>query len=163
MPPRSPAPVAGSALPEADRPSDPLAPLAVALFLLSGVAGLGYQVAWTRMLAVGLGHEMPSLVAVVAAFLAGLALGGLLLDGPVSRSRRPGRWFAGCELVVAAWAVAVAFAAPGLNDLAHRLLGADPAPVHQWAVAFGLPFVALLPATVAMGATLPAMGRLSKY
>lgn len=134
--------------------------VAIALFLLSGVAGLGYQVAWTRMLAVGLGHEMPSLVAVVAGFLGGLALGSMLLDGPISRSRRPGRWFAACEIVVAAWAVTVAFAAPAANALAHDLLGATPSPAWQWTVAFGLPFVLLLPATVAMGGTLPAMERL---
>ena len=61
------------------------------LFFLSGAAGLGYEIVWTRMFAVGLGHEMPSVLAVVAAFFGGLALGAWLLDGRVARSGRPGR------------------------------------------------------------------------
>ncbi len=131
------------------------------LFGLSGVAGLGYQVAWTRMFSVGLGHELPGLLAVVTAFFVGLAIGAVALDRPVSRSRTPGRWFAGLELVVAAWAIVIAYAAPWLNALAAELMGPAPTPDRQWIVAFAVPAVALLPATVAMGGTLPAVERLA--
>ena len=54
------------------------------------------------MFAIGLGHEMPSLLAVVAAFFGGLALGAWALDGVVSRSRVPGRWYAALEVLIAA-------------------------------------------------------------
>ena len=40
-----------------------------------------------------------------------------------------------------------------------NLTGAQPGPVWQWAVAFVGTFFVLLPATAAMGATLPAMER----
>ena len=40
-----------------------------ALLFLSGLAGLGYEVLWTRMLATGMGHEMPALLAVSCAYL----------------------------------------------------------------------------------------------
>ena len=50
-----------------------------AIFLSSGIAGLGYQIVWTKMFAVGLGHELPSVLAVVAAFFGGLSLGAWLL------------------------------------------------------------------------------------
>ncbi len=134
---------------------------ALVLFGLSGIAGLGYQVSWTRMFSVGLGHEMPGLLAVVTAFFAGLALGGLLCDRRVSRSAVPGRWYAVLELIIGGWAILLAFAAPWLNEQAALLIGPEPSPMRQWLVAFLLPLVALLPATAAMGGTLPAIDRLA--
>ena len=75
------------------------------LFFLSGAAGLGYQIVWTGQFAVGLGHEMPSLLAVVTAFFGGLAIGAWGLDGRISRSAVPGRWYAGLEIVIGLWAL----------------------------------------------------------
>src|SRR5207237_8876408 len=62
------------------------------LFFLSGAAGLGYQMVWSKMFAAGLGHEMPAVLAVVCAFMGGMAIGAWTLDGVVARSRRPGYW-----------------------------------------------------------------------
>lgn len=131
-----------------------------AVFLLSGVAGLGYQIVWTRMFAVGLGHEVPGMLAVVAAFFGGLALGSFGLDRIVSRSRLPGRWYAGLEVLIGGWGLATIWLIPWANDLAARLMGQSPGPAHHWSVAFLVPALVLLPATTAMGATLPAMDRL---
>lgn len=39
-----------------------------AIFLLSGIAGLGYQIIWIRMFTTGLGHEIPSVLANVLLF-----------------------------------------------------------------------------------------------
>lgn len=128
--------------------------------LLSGAAGLGYQMAWARMFAIGLGHEMPSVLAVVAAFFGGLALGAWALDGRVSRSRHPGRWYAGLEAVIGLWGFVSIALIGRFNTLALDLTGVEPSPLRQWAVAFALPFICLLPATTAMGATLPALERL---
>ena len=41
-----------------------------------------------------------------------------------------------------------------------RIAGAEPSALRHWLVAFSGPFLALLPATAAMGATLPAMERM---
>ena len=133
--------------------------LLYAVFFLSGVAGLGYQLVWTRMFTVGLGHEMPSLLAVVAAFFAGLSLGAWLLDGLVSRSSRPGYWYVGLEVLIGIWGfVSILLIGPA-NTLAARLIGVEPSAFWHWFIAFSLPLVVLLPATTAMGATLPAMER----
>jgi len=129
------------------------------IFLLSGIAGLGYQMAFVRMFAVGLGHEMPAVLAVVGAFFGGLALGAWALDGPIARSRKPGHWYAGLELVIGLWGMACVWLVSPANGLALRLMGEQPGPVWQWLVSLGLPLVVLLPATAAMGATLPAMER----
>ncbi|MHC4128512.1 MAG: spermidine synthase family protein, partial [Planctomycetota bacterium] len=140
------------------------------IFFLSGIAGLGYEIVWTRMFAIGLGHEMPSVLAVVAAFFGGLALGAWGLDRAVSRSRAPGRWYAALEALIAVWALVTMALIPALNRLSVGLVGLEPSPVRHWLVAlspvrhwlvaFAVPFLALLPATAAMGATFPAMERL---
>jgi len=129
------------------------------IFLLSGIAGLGYQMAFVRMFAVGLGHEMPAVLAVVGAFFGGLALGAWTLDKPIARSSRPGHWYLGLEVVIGLWGIACVWLVAPANELALRLMGEQPGPGWQWAVSLGAPLLVLLPATMAMGATLPAMER----
>ena len=62
------------------------------LFLLaytsSGLAGLVYQVSWTRLLTLYIGHTTAAASAVVAAFLGGLAVGAGVGGGIASRRSR---------------------------------------------------------------------------
>lgn len=129
------------------------------LLFASGIAGLGYQVVWTRWFGFGLGHEMAGVMGVVGAFFGGLAAGAWLLDGPIARSRRPGVWYVALEVLIGAWALVGLVLLPGVDELAARWLGPEPAPLWHGFVATAIPAVLLLPATVAMGATLPAMER----
>jgi len=55
------------------------------LFFFSGAAGLGYQLIWSKLFAAGLGHEVPAVLAVICAFMAGMALGSWLLDRPFTK------------------------------------------------------------------------------
>src|SRR6185503_14999308 len=121
--------------------------------------GLGLQMVWTKMFSAGLGHEAPAMLALVTAFLGGMALGAWALDGRIHRSPDPRRWYAKLQLCIGAWAALVTLLVPQLNRLAIALMGADASPLRQALVAFAIPFLALLPATAAMGATLPAMER----
>ncbi len=50
---------------------------------------------------------------------------------------------------------------PDYNRWIARAIGAEPSPWWHWSIAFFSSLVLLLPATAAMGATLPAMERLS--
>ncbi len=129
-------------------------------FFLSGVAGLGYEIVWTRMFAVGLGHELWSMHAVLAALFAGFALGAWGLDRVISRSIRPGAWYAGLELFIAAWAVVLQWLIPWGAECVMVWSGPAVSQLQRVIIAFGVPAAVLLPATVAMGATLPAMERL---
>src|SRR5688500_18792027 len=83
------------------------------------------------MLANFLGHEMPAVLAVVSGFMGGMALGAWGLGGFIRCSEFPGRWYAGLEIFIGAWAIAVPVKTPWL----------------------------LVPAVVAMGASFPAMVR----
>lgn len=127
----------------------------------SGFAGLGYQIAWTQQCASWLGHEAAAVLAVVAAFFGGLALGASTLGPRIERSTRPARWYAGCELVIALWSLVLIFAMAPFGAWVVRLTDAQAAPAWHWTVAFCGTFVLLLPATAAMGATLPAMARIT--
>jgi spermidine synthase len=135
----------------------------VALYVITvfcGLAGLGYEIVWTRMLSVALGHEILSVLAVLAAFFSGLALGAIIFDRLIGTSLVPGRWYALLEFVVGGWALALCDIIPWANEHVPALLGVDPGPLRQWATAFLVPVLLLLPATVAMGGTLPALERL---
>ena len=126
----------------------------------SGFAGLGYQVVWTQQHALWLGHEAAAVLAVVSAFFGGLAVGAGLLAARILRSPHPARWYAGCELLIALWSGVLALGLAPLSGSLQALIGASPRPAWQWTVAFAVTFVALLPATAAIGATLPALDRL---
>lgn len=136
--------------------------LALLLMAASGFAGLGYQIVWTQQFGLLLGHESAAVLAVVAAFFGGLSLGALALGRRIEASPQPLRWYAGCEAVIGLWAAVLWSALPWAGDTALRLMGPDASPAWHWTVAFIASGLLLLPATAAMGATLPAMARLSR-
>ncbi len=127
--------------------------------MVSGFAGLGYQIVWTQQCALWLGHESAAVLAVVTAFFGGLAVGALTLGQRIENSTRPARWYAGCELLIAAWSLVLALAMSPVSGWLINMTGARPTPAWQWTVALVGTFILLLPATAAMGATLPAMER----
>ena len=55
----------------------------------SGFAGLGYQIVWTQQCALWLGHESAAVLAVVAAFFGGLAVGALALGARIAAQPAP--------------------------------------------------------------------------
>src|SRR5262245_38554780 len=124
---------------------------------LSGFAGLGYEIIWTRMLANALGHELVAVLGVISALFAGLALGSLVPGQRIAASASPALGYAGLEIAIGAWALVLILLFPLVGDLVPTLIPIDASPMWQWLVAFALPFLLLLPATLAMGATLPAL------
>jgi spermidine synthase len=134
--------------------------LAFLLMFASGACGLVWQMVWTAQLGLVLGHEIVAVLSVVAAFFGGISAGSLLLAQRLERSLHPGRWYAGLEALIAIWALLVSVASPLVFPHLSQWIGAEPSAVWHWALAFFIPLIALLPATVAMGATLPAMERL---
>jgi len=136
---------------------------AYGLMAASGFAGLGYQIVWTQQCALWLGHESAAVLAVIAAFFGGLAVGALVLGPRIDRSSHPGRWYGLCEATMAIWSVSLALLLAPASDVLLGLTGVQPAPAWQWTVAFFGTFCALLPATAAMGATLPAMERVTAH
>ena len=128
----------------------------VPIFFLSGVAGLAYQVVWAQGLAAAIGHEFPATLAVVTAFMLGMAAGNALLGR--MRVIGPG-WYGWMEIVIGIWGILTILIIPRLQELLVAILGVSPPAFFHWLVVFVAVFTVLLPATAAMGATLPAAER----
>ncbi len=100
---------------------------------------------------------MPALLAVVAAFMAGMAIGAWWISKRIPR--RPAKWYGWLEIAIGLWACATTALIPIANGTALKSIGVQPSVTWHWFVAFVVPFFVLLPATAAMGATLPVVER----
>lgn len=130
------------------------------LIAASGLAGLGYEIVWTRQLALALGTEMMAMLGAIAGFFAGLALGAFVLDGRIRRTANPHYIYAVLEMVIGVWGLCAIWLLPASARTLAPLLGTAPSPFLLWSASFLLPTLVLLPATVAMGGTLTALERM---
>ncbi len=127
--------------------------------LASGTAALVYELLWIRRLGDVLGSTATAVQLVLAIFFGGLGLGAWIGGRLADRWRGPLALYVGLELWVALWGLLFW---PSV-ELAESL-GASRAP-EEWASGRSLFFKAcaaalvLAPATLAMGASLPALLR----
>jgi spermidine synthase len=141
-----------STLPSPDAPSNRWLPLVLLLFVGSGCAALIYEIVWLQLLQLVIG----SLGVLLGAFMGGMCLGSLLFPRFVSSRQHPLRVYAVLELAIAAIGLLLIFGLPLLDDLYAFF------PVHGWASMMLRGMIAaacLLPPTLLMGATLPAIAR----
>ncbi|MBW2734853.1 MAG: hypothetical protein JRH20_20910 [Deltaproteobacteria bacterium] len=125
-------------------------PLFIA-FLLSGIAGISYELVWVRYVGRVVGHSTPAIAATVAFFLAGIALGAALFGKAFDRTRRPLLAYALLEATIGLLALAVPSA---LLFVERTLPGTASMPLSLLACG-----VVVLPPTTLLGATFPAMIR----
>lgn len=134
----------------------PFLPLLVLLFVGSGCAALIYEIVWFQLLQLAIGSSAVSLGVLLATFMGGMCLGSLLLPRMVSPREHPLRVYAKIELGIAACGIVILFLIP----LADRL--------YEAVARFGLTGIVpraifaaacLLPPTLLMGASLPAIAR----
>src|SRR5258708_4690545 len=76
-----------------------------ACFFISGAAGLIYQVVWSRYLALFLGHTSYAVVAVLVAFMGGLALGNATFGAVADRTAKPLAVYAWLEIGIGMYAL----------------------------------------------------------
>jgi spermidine synthase len=124
-----------------------------ALFAASGCAALIYEVVWLQLLSLRLGASATSMGVLVATFLGGLCLGALLLPRLAAVHRHPLRVYAAIEVGIGILGIAVLYAAPRLGSAYLDWAAGVAGPGLRLLVAA----VCLLPSTVLMGATLPAV------
>src|SRR5262245_44424144 len=106
------------------------------LALGSGAAALIYEVVWFQILELIIGSTAVSLAIVLATFMGGTCLGSVLFPRLISTRRHPLRVYATIEFGIAGFGVAILLLMPRV----------------------GAAFL-LLPPTLLMGATLPALSR----
>ena len=138
--------------------------LLLVCFFLSGFAALLYETAWTREFAFVFGTSELAVAAVLAAYMAGLALGAAIAARLTHRLRRPVLVYGLLELGIALGALAVPLGIRGVTAAYVLLLGGLDAPPEQMSLLTALfhlagAFVVLVPCTALMGATLPLLAR----
>jgi spermidine synthase len=129
----------------------------LAAYTCSGVAGLIYEVSWTRLLTLHIGHTTAAASAVVAAFMGGLALGAAIA----------GRFATRLTLRQCLYAYAILEASVAVIALVLPLELRATTPLLAWAyrdgasgllfptVRLAASFLLILAPAVALGATFP--------
>lgn len=154
---RPPARDAGIALPSAARRSESrVFAVLLALFIASGCAALIYEVVWFQLLELSLGSSAVSIAVLLATYMGGMFIGSLGLARFVAPDRDPLRVYALIELGIGACGIAVLLVLPYAGGLYLAIGG------HGFTgllVRGLISAVCLLPPTILMGATLPAVSR----
>lgn len=120
--------------------------LLLTAFFLSGTAALVFEVVWTRLLLLNLGTTATAVAAVLGAFMGGMALGSASASRPFIARRDPVFLYALLEGGAGAYGLA--------SPYLIRLVADVPSGPR-----FVLSLLMLLPATAAMGASLPVLVR----
>ncbi|MBM3769726.1 MAG: methyltransferase [Acidimicrobiia bacterium] len=126
------------------------------LFVGSGVAALVYEVVWFQMLQFVVGSSSVSMGMLLATFMGGSCIGSVWFARLVSVRHHPLRVYAVLEAAIGACALLLLVFVPLIGRLYTAWAGAGPSGFLLRGVVAA---ACLLPPTVAMGATLPAIGR----
>jgi spermidine synthase len=130
--------------------------LLLVLFVGSGCAALIYEIVWLQLLQLVIGSTAVSLGVLLGTFMGGMCLGSLLLPRLVSSRRHPLRVYSLLELGVGGIGLAVLFGMPYVEQVYTQYAGHGAAGILLRGAVAGL---ILLPPTLLMGATLPAIAR----
>ena len=134
--------------------------LVLLLYFLSGATALVYEVVWSRMLMHVFGSTAVALGTVLAAFMAGMAVGSWLIGKAADKSTNCLRLYAFLEigLGLAALGSHILLSHIGpVHLLLHDIFGFSPTVFGV--VRFLLAFSLVMAPTVLMGATLPVLAR----
>jgi spermidine synthase len=131
----------------------------ILLYGMSGAAALVYEVAWTRLLSLELGHTVAAASTVLAAFMGGLALGAAV-GAPVAARGKAApqsalRWYAALELVVAVAALLLPAALHASEPWLAWAYADGTAPARFAIVRIVVSLMLIGVPAAAMGATFP--------
>jgi spermidine synthase len=133
-----------------------LLPFLLILFIGSGCSALIYEVVWLQLLQLVIGSSAASLAVLLGTFMGGMCLGSIFLPRLISTRRHPLRVYALLELGTGLFGFAVLFGLPLVQHLYTATIGHGLPGILLRSVASA---ICLLPPTVMMGATLPAISR----
>jgi spermidine synthase len=131
-------------------------PLILLLSFGSGVAALIYEVVWFQLLELVIGSTTVSLGMLLAAFMGGLCLGSVILPRLVSAQRHPLRVYALIELGIGVLGILVLHLVPLVGGVYTAWSGYG---LKGFLLRGAVAAACLLPPTLLMGATLPALAR----
>ncbi|MHC5064573.1 MAG: fused MFS/spermidine synthase [Planctomycetota bacterium] len=131
-------------------------PALLLLFVGSGCAALVYEVIWFHLLRLAIGTSAISISVLLGSFMGGMCLGSLLFPRFVSPKFHPLKVYAYLELGIGAIGILLTFLLPLAGDLyiSHGGSGFTGFTLRGIVCV-----ICLLPPTILMGATLPAIAR----
>jgi spermidine synthase len=131
-------------------------PALLLLFVGSGCAALIYEVVWFQLLQLVIGSSAVSMAVLLGTFMGGMCLGSYLLPRYIARRDHPLRVYAYLELGIGAFGLVILFGMPLVNTLYTAWAPGGIAGIVMRAL---FAAICLLPPTLLMGATLPAISR----
>lgn len=131
-------------------------PVLVLLLAGSGCAALIYEIVWLQLLQLVIGSSAVSLGLLLAAYMGGLCLGSALLPRLVSSRHHPLKVYALLEVGIAVFGVLELYGVPVLGRL--YVAGATQGMLGLFLRGI-VAAVCLLPPTLLMGGSLPAIAR----
>src|SRR5689334_6944858 len=131
-------------------------PALLLLFVGSGCAALIYEVVWFQLLQLVIGASAVSMAVLLGTFMGGMCLGSFLLPRYIARRDHPLRVYAYLELGIGLCGLLIFFGMPLVNSLYTAWAPGGVAGIVVRAV---FAAICLLPPTLLMGATLPAISR----
>ena len=131
-------------------------PLLILFFIGSGCAALIYEIVWFQMLSLIVGSSALSLGVILGTFMGGMCIGSLWLSKVISRRKHPLQVYAGLEVGIAVLGVLELLLLPHVSGF-YSTISLEGMPGLFLRAIFCV--IALLPPTLLMGATLPAIAR----
>ncbi len=128
---------------------------------ITGAASFMYEIGWVRMLSLALGSSLHAFELMLAAFIGGLAFGGLYVRGKLDKLTDPLRWFGWIQVFMGLAALATLPLYDGVFEFVAWLLKAlartpDGYVLYNLATA-AIAIVIMVPAAFLAGMTLPIM------
>ena len=131
-------------------------PLLLLLFVGSGCAALIYEIVWFQLIELVIGSSAVSLGVLLGTFMGGMCIGSLFVSRLVSANRHPLRVYAVLEAGIGVLGLIVLAAVPLMGGIYTATAMGGLAGILWRGI---LCAVCLLPPTLLMGATLPAISR----
>jgi spermidine synthase len=138
------------------RATDQWLPVLLLLFVGSGCAALIYEIVWFQMLELFVGSSSVSIGVLLGTFMGGMCLGSFLLPRYISPAHHPLKVYALLEISIGVIGLLLLFVLPLVGHVYTAWGGYG---VTGYLLRGLVASICLLPPTLAMGATLPAVAR----
>lgn len=127
-------------------------------FLCSGIASLGFQMLWSKLLKLILGNETTAAVGIIVSFFVGFGIGSYFGVNAIRKSKRPIIWFAIAEFVIALFGLLSLIIFPYLSEtlpiVFSQLISETHSSQYLLLSIFSCTLILSIP-TIAMGITFP--------
>jgi spermidine synthase len=131
-------------------------PILLLLFVGSGAAALIYEIVWFQMLELFVGSSSVSIGVLLGTFMGGMCLGSFLLPRYISRKHHPLKVYAFLEIAIGIIGLLLLLVLPLVGHVYTAWGGYG---ISGYLLRGLVASICLLPPTLAMGATLPAVAR----